>query len=77
MGSLIISGAEIVESGMAPDTIVEGFHVEEQVHLGFGSGAIEAMMHAFGFQGAEEAIDGRIVVAVAGAAHAYQHLVVL
>ena len=64
-----LSGAEVVERGMAPNGVVEAVDVSGNVPLGIGAGEEGCSPDQFGFQRLEERLDHRIVVAVALARH--------
>ena len=62
---------------MQPLAIIEGFDVEEKVGLGLRPAVVDMVVDPFAFQAAEEAFHRRIVVAIAGAAHADHDSIVL
>jgi hypothetical protein len=55
---------------MAAFSIVEHLDVLKQVGPGFLARPIANTVHAFSLENAEEALDGGIVIAVTGTAHA-------
>src|SRR4051794_39797217 len=60
---------DVAESGVARPPIVVGFAVGERITPRGITVGIVALVHEFGFQGAEDALPWRVVAAVCGAAH--------
>src|SRR5579862_4733915 len=59
-----------IESAMKADGVIEGFDIVEDGQLGGPAGSEALARRALGFEGAPEALDKGVVVAVAFAAHA-------
>jgi hypothetical protein len=67
--ALKIGWTEIAQSRMAAAQVVPNLNVIEQTGTSFLTGDI-ASVHTLGFEGGEEAFHDRIVITVAGPAHA-------
>ncbi len=72
---LVIRRAKVVQMRMAALTVVENFNVFKDTGFSLFSGFVAVMMNPLGFQRMEEALNDRIIVAVAFSAHAAQHIV--
>src|SRR5438093_8785718 len=70
MTCLVLRGTAVAEEGMPPPLVVEPLDVVEHISLRLGPRAIGAMVHQLGLERLEEALDHRVVPAVAPPAHA-------
>lgn len=61
---------QIPQRGMTTGAIIEAFNIGEDIGFGFLTGLKILKMHMLIFQGAEETLHRRIIVAVPGPAHA-------
>src|SRR5439155_5438018 len=70
MTRLVLRGTAVAEEGMPPPLVVEPLDVVEHIPLRLGPRAIGAMVDQLGLERLEEALDHRVVPAVAPPAHA-------
>jgi hypothetical protein len=65
---------EIIQRRVSSSPVVERFDVEKQVRPRLVTGAVQTMLHPLAFQGADEALHGRVVVPSADARRFLVHL---
>src|SRR6266568_1756910 len=70
MTRFVLRGTAVAEEGMPPPLVVEPLDVVEHIPLRLGPRAIGAMVDQLGLERLEEALDHRVVPAVAPPAHA-------
>lgn len=59
---------------MSPGSIIKDLYTLEQIAFGFLAGVVLCAVDQFGFQGMKEILNDSVIVAVAPAAHALDHL---
>src|SRR5215203_3730793 len=66
---LVVGGAEVAQGGVPPAGVVEALQVIEDRRAGLGAGGEPGPVQQLAFQGGEEALGDRVVIAVADRAH--------